>query len=275
MTKLETLARIWTAPVEKGEKMLLLALAWHCDEYGRCFPSQPQLAEMCGVNERTIQRCLKGLEGAGLVSVIRTFRDGKLRMTNRYALHLEGFKEKPVEFNECQFAGVFGPFGNPNKLHATFSTEPANLSDVSIIYNKELTYDILADQTTKTTEPKKEKKPRKPETNQLDPQVPGLNLDAWKDYVEYRRARRLAKYAKPERAAQKLVQLSNGCSETQQRIVDQTIENNWSGLFELKGAGRSSFGHPVPSPSPMVPKRGNDLLDALLKRQEAGETFDE
>ena len=71
----------------------------------------------------------------------------------------------------------------------------------------------------------------------LDPQVEGLDLEAWRQFVEYRRG--IGRALKPPsvKAAQgRLVRLSLDGS-SQAAIVEQSIENGWTALFALKNAG--------------------------------------
>lgn len=61
--------------------------------------------------------------------------------------------------------------------------------------------------------------------------------EIWIDYMEFRKSNKVKKYSKPEyeqKGIDKLVRLSNGNKHTAREILDQSIENNWTGLFELK-----------------------------------------
>ncbi|MDQ2190597.1 MULTISPECIES: hypothetical protein [unclassified Vibrio] len=75
-----------------------------------------------------------------------------------------------------------------------------------------------------------------------------LNQTAWTAWLEYRK-KVLKKPYKSQRSEQaaitKLLNLSKGVAEAQKIIVDQSIDNDWSGLFELKegvwGAARAGM----------------------------------
>ena len=75
----------------------------------------------------------------------------------------------------------------------------------------------------------------------LDPQVEGLDPEAWRQFVEYRRG--IGKGIKPpsvKAAQRRLVRLSLDGS-SQAAIVAQSIENGWQGLFALtQEASRSA-----------------------------------
>ena len=68
-----------------------------------------------------------------------------------------------------------------------------------------------------------------------------LNIDVWKKWKEYRKEQFRINY-KPigEKAAiGKLLRLSQGCHEVQEQIIQQSIENGWKGIFELKDQVKS------------------------------------
>ena len=63
-----------------------------------------------------------------------------------------------------------------------------------------------------------------------------LNVEVWKKWKEYRKETFRTTY-KPigEKAAiGKLMRLSQGCHEVQAQIINQSIENGWKGIFDLK-----------------------------------------
>ena len=66
--------------------------------------------------------------------------------------------------------------------------------------------------------------------------VKDLNIPAWREWRIYRKETFRSKY-KPigEKAAiGKLMRLSQGCQELQRKILQQSIENGWKGIFDLK-----------------------------------------
>ena len=69
-------------------KLVLFILANYCDERFSCYPSEAKLAEICGVSDRQIRRCLKGLDLAGLLrSEPRISPKGQI--SNRYHLSMD------------------------------------------------------------------------------------------------------------------------------------------------------------------------------------------
>jgi len=70
----------------------------------------------------------------------------------------------------------------------------------------------------------------KPDFDQNDPGIMGLNTEAWSDWIEYRKARRLPRYAS-NRGAKELASYDY---ETQAAAVDEAIRKNWNGLYPKK-----------------------------------------
>jgi len=72
----------------------------------------------------------------------------------------------------------------------------------------------------------------------------GLNIDAWKKYISYRREMRFRSY-KPKGAAQAMDKWAKYPGAVQMAAVDATIENGWQGVFpekfNEKNKGRDSF----------------------------------
>jgi DNA-binding transcriptional ArsR family regulator len=76
-------------PVSVTEKVVLLTLASHADEYGACWPSIKRLVRQTNVSESTVHRALKSLAAKGLiVAEERRGENGRSR-SNRYILNME------------------------------------------------------------------------------------------------------------------------------------------------------------------------------------------
>lgn len=70
--------------------------------------------------------------------------------------------------------------------------------------------------------------------------IAGLNLEAWVEYMTHRKQIKAGalKPASIEKQQRWLVE--QGPPEIQRQVVDQTIRNGWTGLFELKGGGNGA-----------------------------------
>jgi hypothetical protein len=90
---LKIMAEVWKLPfVNVGEKLLLLAIADHCNDEGMCFPSAVRLQKKCGwKSTATYSKHIKILKEAGLI-----------RKTPR-ASTLEGRKTDVIRMNLSSF----------------------------------------------------------------------------------------------------------------------------------------------------------------------------
>lgn len=71
-------------------KTILVALAYHANNKGECWPKQSTLAAECGVNETTVRRCLAWLADAGYVERQLQRRDDGTRRSDLYRLDQPG-----------------------------------------------------------------------------------------------------------------------------------------------------------------------------------------
>lgn len=61
-----------------------------------------------------------------------------------------------------------------------------------------------------------------------------LNTSAWLEYIKYRKEAKFKKLTQSGELKAIKQLISFGDKETQQKIIDKTIANGWTGLFELK-----------------------------------------
>ncbi|QLG88562.1 helix-turn-helix domain-containing protein [Chitinibacter bivalviorum] len=73
------------APVDK---LTLLVLADVADESGLCWPSQKYIARRATISQRSVQRVLNRLSGAGLIRVEKRTRADGSQTSNYYHLDL-------------------------------------------------------------------------------------------------------------------------------------------------------------------------------------------
>ncbi len=84
----------WSQSLQATAKLVLLALADHADEEGRCWPSLGRLEQMTGLNRSTITRALSSLDG---VLISRDRSDGGVGHSTRYQLHIEQLPCAPIK----------------------------------------------------------------------------------------------------------------------------------------------------------------------------------
>ncbi len=188
-------------------KLVLLKLADNANDSGKCWPSYDHIAEMCEIDRRTAMRHIKALSESGLVTL--TYRKGeKGNSSNIYHLHLDGDNLSPP--SDTRSPRVVSEDHQPSDpvsprtSHRTSQLEPVKNIKKSLVENSEI-----------------------PEE---------LNLVAWQQWLEYRAT--IKKKYKTQRGEltgiAKLLELSRNDKKLQQRIIDQSIDNEWQGLFELK-----------------------------------------
>jgi biotin operon repressor len=83
------LAWAYEIDVKGPAKAVLVSLADQADSEGSCFPGQALLAKMTGYSVKTIERSLKRLEDAGLITRIRRNTADGYRTSDRFYLHPE------------------------------------------------------------------------------------------------------------------------------------------------------------------------------------------
>ena len=72
--------------VKGPQKAVLLALARHADDAGKCYPAVPRLCRMAGVHERAARLAIAKLEALGAISVDRSTGG---RKSSDYVLNLD------------------------------------------------------------------------------------------------------------------------------------------------------------------------------------------
>ena len=81
----------WQQPCTGTRKLVLLALADHAHDDGRCWPGVQGLAIKCGLGERTMRAALADLAALGLIQSEARYRDDGSQSSNNYALNMEGW----------------------------------------------------------------------------------------------------------------------------------------------------------------------------------------
>ena len=114
---------------------------------------------------------------------------------------------------------------------------PADSSAEKPRSNTEITTETTTEITTEITKTTRKQK------NTFSLPV-GLNLDAWSLWAQYRIDRKFKPYKQTAlgagAVAKNLIELAGGDLSMQMRIVLQSINNQWQGLFELKGSSQQN-----------------------------------
>lgn len=86
-------------PASSTQKMLLLALADCLNEAtGQCNPSHATLASKCLISTAAVRKNLPELESEGLITAIRTTKDGK-KQSNQYRLNFKPSRQQRSVLN--------------------------------------------------------------------------------------------------------------------------------------------------------------------------------
>lgn len=188
-------------------KLILIALADIANEKGECWPSHAYLQSIAEVSRSTVIRHLKLLESMGLISIIRRADDNGMRSTSVYRLHqIPDVSERHNDVSERHKGGVtvtqgwcHGDTGVVSQRHIDTPIDTPN--------------DTLIDTQGVSA------------GNQFQP-------DNWNEWEQHRKE--IKKALTPSTRAKQLKFLSQFDPATQSEIIDQSITNGWTGLFEVK-----------------------------------------
>lgn len=102
----KAMAYVWDTDLNGATKLMLLAIADRCDEFGMCFPGVEHLAEKCGIKKRAAQKLLTKLEELGeLVVIVAGGTKTISGHTNRY--FMKKFRDTlDIETPEVEARGV-------------------------------------------------------------------------------------------------------------------------------------------------------------------------
>lgn len=211
---------------------MLVALADHAnDESFSCWPSVTHLQKKTGVSRPTVWRLIDRLVDRGLVE-----RAGSSdSMTTIYTLKVGNEVHLG---NGVHLGNVGNKLGNLCNILGNASTKVGNGVTPNPYNPKE------------TKEPKTKREASSP--------PPGLDLAVWDRWVEYRK--QIRKPLKPASIQAAQVALAAfGCNQL--AVVEQSIANGWTGLFELKRGANAKNQHDGRSRA----KRVSDTLDEIAR----------
>lgn len=198
-----------------AKKFVLVKLADNANDDGVCWPSYDHIAEMCEMSRRTVIRHIADLEKMGLIS-IRTRKGSEGRnKSNFYQLNFNGDNLTPPSDKQGKSVVT-----NDHPDGDRMTPEPVNEPVKEPINKTNTKKDSLEGSLI------------------LDGEYPEeLNLTAWGEWLNYRRMV-LKKSYKSDRSERngisKLLEIAGSDLVLQQKIIDQSIDEDWQGLFPLK-----------------------------------------
>ena len=79
---------VWQQPIKGTAKLVLLALADHANDDGKCWPGIETVAKKCGVSRITVINNISKLKNSGFVNSERRYTEEGKRTSNVYTLCL-------------------------------------------------------------------------------------------------------------------------------------------------------------------------------------------
>lgn len=219
-------------------KLVLLKLADNASDSGECWPSYQHIADQCEIARSTVKSHIRELEKAGLLR--REFRkDGDLNKSNVFHLTLDQAKDVSPSKTPQEGGAANNPVGRHLPEGGAADNPPGAADNLG---GGAADNPITSHSFEPVKEPVIEPTARK-QKNTFSLPV-GLNLDAWSLWVQYRSDRKFKPYKQTAlgagAVAKNLIDLSSGDPSTQLKIVMQSINNQWQGLFELKSPQKSN-----------------------------------
>ena len=219
------------------EKLIYMVLARFSDQNGKCFPSQEKLCKISGVKDyRTIVKYIEALEKKGLVEVEK--RIGKsniyyLKNVNKIEKQ-ENEENLDVPHSEAPTSNV----GTSNVGTSNVGTPPT--SNVGTPPTSNVGRTIHKEQNTinNTQLKEKNKKEKTGQTEKLLNYIETLEINSekkkiFKEWVEYKKNKGQYKDTKSlDILIRRFIKYS---VEELRDIVENSIMNNYAGIFEKKG----------------------------------------
>lgn len=201
-------------------KLVLIKLADNANDNGECWPSYQHIADQCEISRRSVMVHVDGLCDMGLLR--KEYRPGpKGNTSNLYIVLLGGAGDSLGVVKQIHQGGAGDslPPGAGDSPRTSHSLEP-----------------VIEPITAA----------KKKATEVGDYALPDdLNHEAWEEWLAYRRAVGFKAYKKNAMSMGKvitnLIKLSGGNKALQMGIVQQSIANQYQGLFPLKGGVPANY----------------------------------
>jgi len=233
----KALSIVFDAPIRPPTNKLLAAVLadWCDDRGGSLFPSMARIAEKVGISRSQAQRIVHGFVSEGLLSVVANAGGGKPGVTPHYRLHLE----RIAALQGTGRTGATGSTSATGGIHATGrvgAEEGSHGHTEGVAPTRETG---SADATLTTIEPSvnphvpvKARK-RADDSLVLPDWIP---QDTWRDFEQTRRSMRKPMTPAASRLIVKKLEELREQGDEPQKVLEQSIQNSWVGVFPLKGA---------------------------------------
>ncbi|WP_343636849.1 helix-turn-helix domain-containing protein [Roseateles sp.] len=227
----KALSIVFDAPIRPPTNKLLAAVMadWCDDRGGSLFPSMSRIAEKVGISRSQAQRIVHSFMEQGLLSVVANGAGGKPGMAPHYRLHLERIAAL-AETGGVSATGRIDATGSAGAqegshgcaqgvapMHETGRTD-ATLTTIEPLVNHHVPV-----------------KARKCGDDSLV--LPDwISQDTWRDFEQMRKSMRKPMTSAASRLIVKKLGELREQGQEPQRVLEQSIQNSWVGVFPLKGA---------------------------------------
>jgi len=178
------------------------------NEHGdNCFPSIKRISHECGLSKPTVIKYIHLLKENGWLESSKKGFDGQAWAHNQYYPNIP--KEVIKEINHLEEGG------KPHSIRRSTSQQKA-VKEVNTSSTDNSTVSSIKERAYPTE----------------------LNIDAWNEYIEYRKESKIRKLTLKgeDKQIEKIIRF--GGYDTQQQVINETIANGWQGLFPPKQKSR-------------------------------------
>ncbi|ALV25056.1 helix-turn-helix domain protein [Campylobacter iguaniorum] len=221
---IKIMSEVWDMNFVKiSHKNVLLALADCANDDGYCYPSISKIAQKANISIRSVYTALRELEECKYIAKNQRQRhDGSLT-SNEYYITLKNTSEIISGGSEATSVGseiISGGSEATSPLLNITTNEPSINHQVTKEKNKKENWALSKNQSTSKFDISK---------------YPNLNHKAFTEWCEYK-----GKNYSDKGKTLSANTLSKFEPKIQQDMVNQSIQNNWAGLFEVKSYQKSS-----------------------------------
>lgn len=243
----KALSIVFDAPIRPPTNKLLAAVLadWCDDRGGSLFPSMARIAEKVGISRSQAQRIVHGFVSEGLLSVVANAGGGKPGVTPHYRLHLE-------RIAALQGTGRTGATGSTSATGGIHATGRVGAEEGSHGHTEGVapTRETGSADATLTTSDTSEilHRPKRARRHSSDAAVVDLPVwvpqSTWQDFEQMRKSMRKPMTQAASRLIVKTLKELRDDGHDPQRVLEQSIQNAWLGVFPLKGARGTSASRP-------------------------------
>lgn len=219
----------WQAAIRKSDlssnsKLVLLMLSLYMNHITTtAWPSNTTLASDTGLSKRAVQRALEEARDKGFIVKEQRFEQGKGQTSNLYHATI------PMELIESSCVSLDATKSHPHDSQSPpqclLDTPPVSVSHPNKPLNKQLNKRV-----------EKQPKSLHSTTLSLELQEMGVN-GVWYDFIDHRKQIRKPLTEKAESLIVSKLKKFTAEGMDATAVLEQSIENGWSGVFALKNGG--------------------------------------